>query len=315
MLPSMTSSRPRCVLALLFVAAAALIGCGVSSPGTPPGTPPVAPPAKTATPGATLGGNWLLFGTMPSFFPSATTATPGLAVSFDVENGKVSGAASLQQACTSGLPFAEVFENGLTGTVAPDGTFSTTVPAGFGQTFTITGTVPTTAGAPWTGSYVASNISNSALCPFNLTGKFTAVAVADLTGTFTGNGPLTSFNGLGVGPAPGAIIGLTQTLQQRGYVPSTSSNQVYSDLELGGVLQVTGISCFSKGTPSTFFSSLVIGNRFETNYDMDDGSQLIVEGVIEDTATTKLSVDFMVDSNGRCAGTYQLNAAPIILSR
>ena len=73
-----------------------LIGCGWG--GTPPGPVPPAPKPL----GYTLGGNWLLYGALPSLSETNANGTPGGAFSFDVQNGIIHGSATVEAPCTMG---------------------------------------------------------------------------------------------------------------------------------------------------------------------------------------------------------------------
>lgn len=309
-------SPVRSVLTLLgTVVAFVVAGCGTPSSKNPAVSSPTSTPSPAAVSGTTLNGNWLLFGTMPTYFPSATVVTPGLAVSFNVEQGKVTGSASVQQACTSGVPFGWNFLGDLTGTVAADGSFSAAAPSSAGVSFTIKGTVPGADHTGWSGSYAFATTDPRASCAINLDGNFTAQPVPDVDGTFTGEGALTSFSGSGLVPQAGVVIGMTQTLHQGQYATTSSGASTYNAQRLGGTLEVSGIPCFSKGTSSTFFSNSLDGDEFETYWDMEDGSQASIWGTIEDPNASKLDVDFMVVSGGKCDGSYIFNPTPLVLGR
>ncbi len=282
--------------------ALALVGCSVPNPVTATPSAPV---------GAYLGGNWLLLGSMPAYFVSSTGTATNLALSVDVQGTRLVAGASLQATCASGIPFADNFQSVLVGTVAADGTFSLALPSGVvGQNLTISGKAPISAGGPWTGQVTYTSTSATP-CIASLSNAFVATPVADVTGTYAGQGTSAGYNGSG-GSQPGSVYSLTETLQQRVALPSSST---VSDIAVGGSIQTTGFPCFSKGTQSSTSPGLVQGNEVFNTFTMDDGSTLQTLGVVTNTASTQLAVSFIVVVGGNCQGDYIFNASPIVLSR
>ena len=287
----------------------ALLGCGVSIPVTTTSTS-----TSASTPvSADLGGNWLLLGTMPAYFVSTGSTSTNLALSVDVQGTNLVGAASLQATCSSGFPFSVNFQSVLVGTVDADGSFTLALPSGFtGEAFTITGKVPTSHGAAWTGQVTYTSTLTTP-CTTSLSSAFVATPVADVTGTYAGQGNLVQFNGsLSVPPAPGVTYGFSEVLQQRVLLPSST---VISDIAMGGSIQTTGFPCFSKGTQSSTFPSLIQGNEVFNQFTMDDGSTLQTLGVVTNTAATQLAVSFVEVVGGKCQGSYIFNSSPVLLSR
>lgn len=208
-----------------------------------------------------------------------------------------------------------IFVNGISAVPSADGAFATTQTVFGGVTFTLKGTAPNTKGVPWAGTYDLENTGSFlTTCPYHLTGSFTATPIADLTGTFTGSSAISRYDPQSsYTPPAGTIIGLDVAFQQRGYPPGATAAS-YSDQYVGGTIQVTGIPCFKKGTSSTR-GGAVLGNDYRVVFTMDDGSDLELEGTIQNAATTHLFLDDLFVIGGACQGTYQFFQPAMDLNR
>ena len=271
-----------------------LVGCGG---GVPVGAPPAVGTASN------LAGNWLLYGSLPKAVGSPGNQA-GLGISFDAIGSNVVAAAAVSTTCsiaggTFGLRLGAV----ITGAVGPDGSFTVSSPtAGAVTSLTITGKAPGAAGGPWSGTYTLT--STSPVCPVSQTGAFTATAVQDLNGTYTGMGNVN-------GPAGSAAVTMSLTLRQGGALAGPGgTTPISSRLGVTGSMQVQGFPCFSKGTISTVGLSEVEGGPVLMNFVMDDGSTMSVLGSIDDVAASQMDINFLDVTGGKCSGqyTFGLNA-------
>ena len=273
------------------------------------------PPATTTTAStpavqtaAALGGNWLLAGSMPAYFVPSNGSPTNLVLSISATGENLVAGASLQGNCTAGGGFGYNLQGILVGTAASNGSFT----LGFsnvasGDSLTITGTVPSASGSPWSGSYSYTN-NGSSSCASNLSGNFQATPVPAISGTYQGQGSLSQFNGsLPAKPVVGTPYGLSATLQQ-----GTGT----SALTLSGSIKTTGFPCFSTGqiTNAVFSGGQLYGDEISAAFVMNDGSQLDIYGVIDNAADTQLSMSFVDVQTGACAGSYIFNPASIMMS-
>jgi hypothetical protein len=269
-------------------------GCG--------GALPVATSPVVGT-ASNLAGNWLLYGVLPKAVGGPNNQ-PGFGISFDSIGNNALATAAISTTCsnspaTFGLRLGAV----ITGAVAADGSFTLSglQPSSF-TTLTITGKAPATAGAAWSGNYTLT--STSPFCPVNQAGPFTATAVQDLNGTYTGTG---SVSGL----SSHAAVTMSLTLRQGAPLVSPimpimtiMTTPINSRLGVAGSIQVQGFSCFSKGTISTVSPSEVEGGPVLMNFAMDDGSTMLVLGSIDDLAASQMDVNFLHVAGGSCSGLY-----------
>jgi hypothetical protein len=283
--------------------AALMAGCGGGTPAPPP---PVVTPSN-------LGGNWLLYGAFPKAIGSSSNP-PGMAASFDVIGSNIVASAGVNTTC-GGAGFTGTFGEVLRGTVAADGSFSVAMPQSTGAppfgTLTISGKVPSSASAAWTGSY---SLTSSMGCTFTQTGSFSATPVQDVSGMYTGTGSLLIASGPG-NPASVPIT-LSLTLQQGAplYGP-TGPTPLSSRLGIAGSIQVQGFSCFSKGTTSMTTGSGVEGGPVLLSFVMDDGSAVTVLGSIDDVAASTLDIDLFQVMSGSCSGLYSFGLDPLVVHR
>ena len=159
-----------------------LCGCGGGS------TPAVVSP---------LAGNWLLAGPMPTdgiTFPPSSPPSTGvrLAMTFDVKGDQVSAGGFGNNFCDN-VQAAFNFLGVAGGTIAKDGSFTTTSANSPFSTVSIKGTAPQKNGAPWSGSYTVSLGGNAPACDANLSGTFTATSFPLVSGVYVGNRERTSW--------------------------------------------------------------------------------------------------------------------------
>ncbi len=250
-------------------------GCGTGVPVA------VTPPVGAAS---TIAGNWLLYGAFPKAVESPTTQ-PGMAISFDAVGNNLVASAAISTTCGAmGVSFGAQFGTAVIGTVASDGSFTVSTPnlggiANF-TTLSVSGAVPTTAGASWSGTYTLAATEPG--CSFNQTGSFTATAVQDVTtapmrvrGRCAGHFRLTGI------PA-NAPVHCQCGAAARGAAiyPDCPDTTPSSRVGLKGSIQISGFSCFSKGNSSTSRSPseveggpLLGGLRYGRWIDTDDAGE------------------------------------------
>ena len=285
------------------------MGCGFKGE-------PFAPVPIATTPAEKLEGNWLIFGSMPRLnVPLAgPNQTAGLAISFSSVGGTLTGSAFLSGTCASGETFGVIFGNALTAVPDASGHFVTSSTQTFGWGFTLTGTAPNLSGHPWSGTYQLSNAGTNNTCAFSGSGAFTATPVSDLTGTFSGSAPVLSFSGPGTGVSSGSSLSVRATLVQ-GADQTPSEPTTYNAQVLQGQIQIGGIPCFTHGSTTGALGSILLGNVFNLNFNMDDGSTVLMLGTIDNAATTMLLVNNLSVVGGNCSGTYVVTAPGGTLSR
>ena len=278
-----------------------LAGCGGGAPfaSSPPKAPAVA---------SNLAGNWLLYGTLPKARASFDSQ-PGFGISFDANGNKLVAVASISTTCLNSLvPFEIGIGILIHGAVSSDGSFSISSPTGLLTSLTVTGRAPDTAGQPWSGTYNLT-ITNS-YCPISQSGSFTAIAVQDLNGTYTGTDSMFLL------PNTNTVT-MSFTLKQGAmlYSPIATLPAVTSRLALAGSVLVRGLPCFSKGTTSTVAASLVEGGPVVMNFTMDDGSTMFVQGSIDDVAASQMDIDSLFVRGGSCEGTYAFSLPPLVVKK
>ncbi len=268
-----------------------LCGCGGGS------TPAVVSP---------LAGNWLLAGPMPtdgiSFPPSSPPLTGvRLAMTFDVKGDQVSAGGFGNNFCDN-VQAAFNFPGVASGTIAKDGSFTTTSGNSPFSTVSIRGTAPEKNGAPWSGSYAVSLGGNAPACDANLSGTFTATSFPLVSGIYVGTGSTQA----GSNGVPNAVpVTLQVTLQQGGTVTNpgngAASNYFSSDL-LTGNIKVQGSPCFSSGATQSTPASSVTGNMVSARFLMDDGSTLSLVGSLTDVTEGHISTSDILVQGGNCGG-------------
>lgn len=298
-------------IAFLFACTVLIAGCG-SGPSAPKMAGPVPGPAASD-----LQGNWLLFGSLPSaslFDPRAQ----GLTLSINVSGDTLQAVGELRTGCANEAvtgSFGGPRGTFLTTTIAPDGSFTLTTPApiqtSIFPTLTLTGTAPDSPGGAWTGTYSYSNAPD-AICPISASGPFTATALGNVTGTYTGSGKaLTNVPNLNSQP-----LSITASLEQGGVLQGSATMTGPTQFALDGTIEVQGVSCFTKGTISPRLPSLVTGDRISAFFLMDDGSTLNLLAYMAKPDAGTLSVEALAISGGLCSGgliSFGLNS--LVLQR
>ena len=283
-----------------FLGTALLTGCG--STGSSGVSNPISPTPKGTS--ADLRGGWLIAGTTPDSTPLGSGPVMfGLVVNLDIINGQVTGYGSLQIPCSSNGSLLGGVGGGTrlaSAAIAADGTFTLTDVLAGNNTqhqIVVQGTVPTSVGGPWLGTYTAAapQASCNGVVPPSQTGTFIAQKIADLNGTFAGHGMLNNTS---------AIVSFAAALTQGG---PTSLNSLTSTLNdqsvLNGTLQVQGISCFQGGTIKTtpgFPEASLIGNQAQMQFLMDDGSTVLLNGAESDTTASTLAHVTLLVVGGGC---------------
>ncbi len=280
-----------------------LNGCGTGQQSTSP-----------------LAGNWLIVGSMPTFFPFPPSGTFNLAMTMDVVGENVTATSNEVISCSSTSPvlsFGTVEVGHEAGTIASDGAVSLETSqrggAVAGPILTIEGKLPQDAGGEWSGSYANGN--QVASCLPESTGRFTAIQFPLVNGTYSGQSPVVPESTL-------KPISIQMKLQQGGPVPNANGLLKNSLLGLTGSLEVQGVSCFSSGTfePTVAVNgitllpdvttllpgvTLVSGNNIQVAARMNDGSTMLVSGQFADSSEKNLNVRQVAVVGGDCSGLYQ----------
>ncbi len=279
---------------LWFVMASGLIAVGGCGGGMPAASapPPVVP--------SNLVGNWLIAGSLPSLSAPVGTGV-NLAMTFDVNGNKVVAAGFVILPCGS-VRVSEEFGAVAVGTVAADGTFTAQFPTPTAGSLpsvsvSIQGTVPTASQGSWSGRYTVTNTGFA--CSGTESGSFTAMPIQEVTGVYAGSLTLTQL--VTTGMATQTPVTMQVSLAQGGAFgsPVTGKGE-YSEATLKGSIKVQGTTCFASGTVSTAIPSAVEGDRVLADFDMDDGSRMQILGTLEDVGASRVSVQLVQVSGGRC---------------
>ena len=290
---------------VVLLGCSSVLGCGTNSSVAPVGIKPVA---------SNLAGNWLLAGSLPESpfqFPSA----PGtqLSVTFSTVGNQIVGSGMFQVGCPSGGSPGQTGFGGIgggfvaSGTVADDGKFVAQSPATTASGVAITslslsGTVPSTAGGTWSGSYTI-NTNGDGGCVLAESASLTAEPIQPFSGTFVASGTYTS----GATKSP---VSVTMTLQQG--TTSTGAGGAFLDeaYVLSGSLSVTGVPCFQTGvsvapaTPQpTAVGGAVFGAMAFPAFKMNDGSLVVINVGANDGGVSQLDALPLGISGGNCAST------------
>jgi hypothetical protein len=281
----------------------ALSGCGGSSSE---------PPAPSAVGIAALKGNWLVAGSVQDDelgVSNPAQPTFSLTMTLDVVNGQVIAQSTYSYPC--GMSTVGGAGSMSAATIAADGSFTLQSLPLSGVTpavvLSVHGTVPQTAGASWTGTYMATN-SNQGCLP--VTGSFTATPIQPITGTFAGM--------VGLGAPNSALVTapvISVALQQGGPASLDAPlgiSPVNSVGALSGTITVSGFPCFTSGTASVP-DGWVSGSFFEARFTMNDGSTLLLSGDIGDTSSSSIILNSLAVSGGGCNGWF--GPGPATLTR
>ncbi|HEX5283490.1 MAG TPA: hypothetical protein VFW30_05170 [Bryocella sp.] len=278
---------------------ASLVGCGVES-GTLPATTPTS-----------IAGNWLLTGALPFLGPNQFANTAfGVTMTFSVAGDQIAGGGYFQAPCSPSGPFNADIGGGvvISGSANAKGSFtaqaSATQPSTL-STLRLQGSVPSGTAGSWSGTYSFS--SNNAGCPFNSSGPFTAIRIADVTGTYSGSTSIYPSGGSSSGS--GRPISFTFIFQQQ---QTTTQIQAINGGVLAGTVQVQGSPCFTSGTiiPTQPQLEGVLGSHLLASFTMNDGSRLDMPADIEDVTSGKLEVIGAAVVGGACdrqgTGSFEL---------
>ncbi len=288
-------------LAVLMCSSYFLAGCGGASPrmGTAPPTP-VAP--------TTLTGNWLLSPQLPG---AISIKSASLSANLVVSGSQISGIAYLQIPCGSSAFRASPFF--LLGTIADNGSFTLTnivSPSPFlAEKIFVSGTSPSLSSPnTWTGTYILSPMLNAPAdanpCTFSQTAGFTAAPITAPSGNYTGTVANTTFPMIG-----SAGFSLHMSESSPILVPSSALGMTYMPIDYVPVtaeLTVSGSSCFKSGTATTQSGfNYLGGDFFGLSLNMDDGSQLDMDGFLNDVNASSAGASFIV-TGGTCNGAHGL---------
>lgn len=276
-----------CLTAMSFAALLGLCSCGGVKPASPSPDPTTTPTSI----GSTLAGNWVITSTAPTttiaIFGSPEKERVRLALTIDTVGDKIVAGGYGNHFCTSSAASFSV-ANGLTGTIAQDGTFMLQSPAGLLDTSSITGKVPPGQGLPWSGTYtLAFGESPAGLalgCVETVSDSFTATYFPPVSGVYTGTAT-------SLGASTAVTMQMQLNLQQGGMTTDVVSGKTISgNTVLTGSIKVQGSPCFTTGTASGGLSN-VLGNRVQTQFVMDDGSMLGIVGTLSDPTEMKITTD------------------------
>lgn len=277
-----------------------LCGCGAGQGSTSP-----------------LAGNWLIVGSMPTFYPFPAGGTFDLAMTMDVEGKSVTATSNEVMSCSGSTALGGFGTGGVgyeAGTIASDGSVSLETSQRaivvLGPVLTIAGKLPQKAGDEWSGSYAIGSQLIASCLP-QLTGNFTAIQFPLVNGTYSGQSPVVPESTL-------MPISIQMKLQQGGPVPDANGLPKNSLLGLTGSLEVQGVSCFSSGRFEPTVNvpivngitllqgiTLVSGNNIQVAATMNDGSTMLVSAEFLDTTEHSLNVKEVAVVGGNCSGQYQ----------
>jgi hypothetical protein len=269
---------------LLLCAPLIVAGCGG---GTTLSIATTTPPAT-----ANLNGNWLLVGTLPAVSTiSAQGQTAGIAGTFNVSGSSISAAFSSSLVCVGQTGWGAATLG--SGTVAPDGSFSvlltpaSAVLLGLNTTVDVAGVVPATGATTWTGTLTLANV-NTATCPVPQSQPFTAVRIANLTGTYTGT---TTLNSTSLTNPSSQTVQVILELTQGGSM---------GELAMTGTVKIQGGSCALNGTLTT--ASAFIAPEAALQVAMTDGSSVLLGGQVLDTSAAQLALSPALLNSSTCSG-------------
>lgn len=286
--------------------ALSITGCGAGS----------TTPADNSPSPNSLNGNWLLLGSLPFLSPTQHgNGAFGVSMTFSLVGDQIAAGGSIQVPCGQSSGTVTTFSSydgggiALSGSVATNGSFTAQTPATQPTqlpVMQIQGSVPSNGASSWSGSY--SFLSNNSTCPFSETGTFTAVRIADLTGSYSGSGFFYPASGASGGN--GQPVNVELTLQQG----QATQTQSIDEAVVAGSVEVQGVSCFSTGQIASQpkWQSNLLGTQYLATFTMDDGSQLLLSANIEDTLSSRLGVASMLVSGGKCDRQF---IGPFELSR
>jgi hypothetical protein len=266
---------------MLLIASQALIGCGS-------GMSPAATTNTTSPSPAALTGNWNLLGNR------ALQQYPLLSLTLVVNGNQITATGDGLVECTNSGGGGTL---GLSGQIATDGTFELNESPGNQSSFlwAITGTAPPPGGSTWTGTYTLTSSPAYTGCTIKQSGPFTATTLPPFSGTYTG----TLLEGLTSSPTGSVTISVDVAQGAAVMLPP-----VQSYLPLSGTITVSGSPCFTHGTSSTTPGAAVVkGDTVAIAFNMDDGSQAVVNGFFPSPDQSALSLALFATLSGQCSGT------------
>jgi hypothetical protein len=218
---------------------------------------------------AALTGNWNIVGT--GQFPSV----PSLSLAIFVNGNQITAQGQELIGCATGGAGGGL---SLAGQIASDGTFQLTQTTGTTLTLggsvvqvAVSGSVPVNGAANWSGKY-SITVTPTSGCIASQSGAFTATAIPEFSGTYTGQLVQASAGSTGVS----ASVSVMQGEPTAAPIQVVPSSQSY--LPLTGTITVSGVSCFSHGTMTSNTINFIDGTRVTMNFTMDDGSRLALLG-------------------------------------
>ncbi len=268
-----------------------LTACGTSGSGSSTSTP------VTSTAPTTLTGNWQLSGTrVPPVYPLFSTT-------LNVSGSQISGSTSIMFQCTPTSTYG--FNNfPFVGTIAPDGTFQATGQFGTAPDFTMQATLmgsspPASAPLVWSGSYQINFTSTGNFpCSFNRTVAFNAQAIPPITGTYVGPAVNTNY---GPGPFGSAATLSLQLTQGASTLVTTGASSRYQ-IPLTATLAISGSTCATSGTTmGALLPSYLYGDGYTLNLLLNDGSNLSLNGSLNDLAASKISMSYIAGKGSTCS--------------
>lgn len=258
-----------------------LIGCGSNGPQRNP---------------ASLGGNWLLVGSMPSYY--ASTQQPEITVTIDVDGSNIKANGFGNYPCGS---FSSSFQFELNGAIDKNGSFNLAQKGVYqNQEVTISGQAPIAGGA-WLGNYIL-NFGGS--CAASLSGNFNATPISQIKGVYAG-----TLTGAPRHNDPQSLppLKVQLTLQQGSSATDpTTGKTVTSNLPITANIQVENSSCFTSGTAS----GQIRGNFISAKLSMDTGGWIIFNATFSDTGGMHLDGINAQLLEGKCGYFYPLPALP-----
>jgi uncharacterized protein YceK len=240
----------------------------------------IRPTTSGATTGTASTGNWQIAG------QTGTTQLPALALSLAAGNGNVYLSGTFFEMC-GGLALGTQFNN----VVAPLGTggsFSVD-PTGGQVAVTISGMAPAAGATSWSGTYTLEPNATGAgisCVAAPSTAAFTATMLPSLSGTYTG----TVSGGADQSMRGTISLNLTQGHETSGVVNGNSVSYV----PLGGTVTFSGISCFTQGISVAGPGSEAGGDGFQQTFQMNDGSEVVLNASSWPVSGSALLVGFSV---------------------
>jgi hypothetical protein len=249
----------------LVIASQLLSGCGSSVGNT----------GTSASPNpAALGGNWLLAGSRQ------LREYPFLATALVVSGNQISAQGDMMVPCSNSPGSAVGGSFFLSGQINSDGTFQLGEISTGGQPnassiqVAISGSAPAGTSSAWQGTYTFTDLAGYTSCIVNLTAPFSATALPAIAGTYSG----TLSSGTG-----GSIVVNAAITQGTGVSSPGALGTIDAYIPLTATVTVSGSSCFTHGTSSSFAgSSTIAGDIINMSFTMNDGSNVMLSGFLSE---------------------------------